>query len=410
MSNDSDPPVQGGSTSMDSSPVEGVNNQEDPNRQGGASVPRGSALSKESNTDFPHLPTRHSPATRPTNLFFSQPARSTITTRPIRNNLSQQEHTTKKRKASSPINVTQIPPMFPFSFGPSQPLPPNEPCVPESPEDKFLNVLFSTLQYILSEVKTFEELANIDITYLTIGLKCYLFETNMSSMEVISMHIINLWGSYNQNHNGVTLVQALNSSDLVLLNDGSSTRFQNSGHKSVVDLTFSSPDIANLIEWRSLDDTLGSDHFPILLEIKSQRAYHPHTIIPKTKWNTKKADWGLFNLFCENNFSNCLPSSQNVEDMYQFFINGINEAALQSIPKNKPFIKRNNTPAPWWDQEWEAAVTNRRRELLKYKQHSNEANYISCKREIAKTKRLLENKAKLHWKKFCGNLNKNTVF
>nr|CAI5866063.1 unnamed protein product [Callosobruchus analis] len=135
MSNDNDPPDQGGSTSMDSSPVEGVNNQEDPNRQGDASVPRGSA-------------------------------RSTITTRPIRNNSSQQENTTKKRKASSPINVTQIPPMFPFSFGPSQPLPPNEPCVPESPEDKFLNVLFSTLQHILSEVKTFEELANIDITYV----------------------------------------------------------------------------------------------------------------------------------------------------------------------------------------------------------------------------------------------------
>nr|CAI5819311.1 unnamed protein product [Callosobruchus analis]CAI5828596.1 unnamed protein product [Callosobruchus analis] len=124
------------------------------------------ALSKESNKDFPHLPTRHSPATRPANLFLSQPARSTITTRPIRNNSSQQENTTKKRKASSPINVTQIPPMFPFSFGPSQPLPPNEPCVPESPEDKFLNVLFSTLQHILSEVKTFEELANIDITYV----------------------------------------------------------------------------------------------------------------------------------------------------------------------------------------------------------------------------------------------------
>nr|CAI5838386.1 unnamed protein product [Callosobruchus analis] len=98
--------------------------------------------------------------------FFSQPARSTITTRPIRNNLSQQENTTKKPKASSPINVTQIPPMFPFSFGPSQPLPPNEQCVPESPEDKFLNVLFSTLQHMLSEVKTFEELANIDITYV----------------------------------------------------------------------------------------------------------------------------------------------------------------------------------------------------------------------------------------------------
>nr|CAI5854793.1 unnamed protein product [Callosobruchus analis] len=124
------------------------------------------ALSKESNIDFPHLPTRHSKSTRPTNLFFSQPARSSIATRPIRKTYPSKKTLPKKRKASSPINVTQIPPKFPFSFGPSQPLPPNEPCIPQSPEDKFLNALFSTLQHILSGVKTFEELANIDIAYV----------------------------------------------------------------------------------------------------------------------------------------------------------------------------------------------------------------------------------------------------
>nr|CAI5826804.1 unnamed protein product [Callosobruchus analis] len=217
-----------------------------------------------------------------------------------------------------------------------------------------------------------------------------------------------LWGSYKQNHNGVSLVEALNSADLVLLNDGSPTRFQNNENNSVVDLTFASPDIANIIEWRTHDDTLGSDHYPILLEIKLQSASNGHVITPKNKWNTDKANWNLYHHYCDNFFNNCPPAFQNTDEKYQFFIQGINEAALKSIPPYKPFTKKNSAPAPWWDQECEEAINNRKREFRKYKQQSNVENYVSCKREIAKTKRILKNKAKLYWIKYCNNLNKNT--
>nr|CAI5836564.1 unnamed protein product [Callosobruchus analis] len=217
-----------------------------------------------------------------------------------------------------------------------------------------------------------------------------------------------LWGSYKQNHNGVSLVEALNSADLVLLNDGSPTRFQNNENNSVVDLTFASPDIANIIEWRTHDDTLGSDHYPILLEIKLQSASNGHVITPKNKWNTDKANWNLYHHYCDNFFNNCPPAFQNTDEKYQFFIQGINEAALKSIPPYKPFTKKNSAPAPWWDQECEEAINNRKREFRKYKQQSNVENYVFCKREIAKTKRILKNKAKLYWIKYCNNLNKNT--
>ncbi|CAH2015925.1 unnamed protein product [Acanthoscelides obtectus] len=82
-----------------------------------------------------------------------------------------------------------------------------------------------------------------------------------------------LWGSYKQDHNGCSLVEALNSIDWVLMNDGSSTRLHNNGLNSVVDLTFSSPNLANIIEWKTHVDTLGSDHYPILLEMKSPTSH-----------------------------------------------------------------------------------------------------------------------------------------
>nr|CAI5827091.1 unnamed protein product [Callosobruchus analis] len=128
--------------------------------------------------------------------------------------------------------------------------------------------------------------------------------------------------------------------------------------------------------------------------MKSQSAANEHTITPKNKWNTDEANWNLYHHYFDNFFINCPPAFQNTDEKYQFFIQGINDAALKSIPYYKPFMKKNSVPAPSWDQECEEAINNRKREFLKYKQQSNVENYVSRKREIAKTKIVLKNKTK----------------
>ncbi|CAH1976602.1 unnamed protein product [Acanthoscelides obtectus] len=119
------------------------------------------------NTEFPPLPPKEPSHSRSANPSRSQSTNSfhTVTQR-IARPLSQQEKPNKKRKVVSPINDSHIPPMFPFSFGPSNPLPLRETDTTEIPDDRFLEALFKTLQLILSKVKSFEELANIDITYV----------------------------------------------------------------------------------------------------------------------------------------------------------------------------------------------------------------------------------------------------
>ncbi|KAG0444240.1 hypothetical protein HPB47_014012 [Ixodes persulcatus] len=58
---------------------------------------------------------------------------------------------------------------------------------------------------------------------------------------------------------------AIESTDLVLLNDGSPTFFGHRGKPSVLDLSFASPDLD--VYW-SLDvDTRGNDHLPVLMSI-----------------------------------------------------------------------------------------------------------------------------------------------
>ena len=76
----------------------------------------------------------------------------------------------------------------------------------------------------------------------------------------------------------------------VLLNDGSPTRVGQV--LTCLDLTIDSPKISVLSDWGVMEDTWGSDHFPIMV-------YRKLLVNPETKLNFKKADWEKFNSLCE---------------------------------------------------------------------------------------------------------------
>ncbi|CAH2004725.1 unnamed protein product [Acanthoscelides obtectus] len=77
--------------------------------------------------------------------------------------------------------------------------------------------------------------------------------------------------SWSSDYDDITRRQILefcDSSNLEIMNDGTPTRFVAPNiRKSAPDITICSPDIAQLTSWKVCDDTLGSDHFPITLDI-----------------------------------------------------------------------------------------------------------------------------------------------
>lgn len=78
------------------------------------------------------------------------------------------------------------------------------------------------------------------------------------------------WGNSFNDLKGVNLLEVINEHSLVVLNDGSSTRLSPSNSNvSVIDLALSSPDLALNCSCHTHDDTLGSDHFPLLVSITS---------------------------------------------------------------------------------------------------------------------------------------------
>lgn len=75
-----------------------------------------------------------------------------------------------------------------------------------------------------------------------------------------------LWGSPITNRDGNELLEAIECSNLIVLNDGSSTRLVPPNYqKSCVDVSLAATNIAPLIHWNLCSDTLGSDHFPIIM-------------------------------------------------------------------------------------------------------------------------------------------------
>lgn len=61
-----------------------------------------------------------------------------------------------------------------------------------------------------------------------------------------------LWGSYNRNSYGIAVVEALNSSELVLINDGSPTKLSKNGKTSAVVFVDNSDMIYPKRKWNTI--------------------------------------------------------------------------------------------------------------------------------------------------------------
>lgn len=100
-------------------------------------------------SEFPRLPDKRKDSiNRP--AFLSQPIRSNVAT--LSNN--------KKRKASSPPANSNIPPpMFPFTFGPSKPIPPN-PYRPtyNPPKESLLDTIINWFSEYTKNIENIDDL------------------------------------------------------------------------------------------------------------------------------------------------------------------------------------------------------------------------------------------------------------
>ncbi|VEN61719.1 unnamed protein product [Callosobruchus maculatus] len=185
-----------------------------------------------------------------------------------------------------------------------------------------------------------------------------------------------LWGYSYDNSQGNILVEATEIKSLVILNNGNPTRISvpsNVNQFSAVDLTLVSSEIADITEWEVLPDSMGSDHFPILLTILNNN--QSFEISPYCRWNDACGNWDKF----QDSLNKSLNDIANLNDLpnqekFTNLLNAITVAADSSMPIKKPFTPTSVKPI-WWDENCTRAYETRRQALLNYRQQGGCVNF-----------------------------------
>ncbi|KAK9712741.1 Endonuclease-reverse transcriptase [Popillia japonica] len=245
----------------------------------------------------------------------------------------------------------------------------------------------------------------------------------LDAIENNNMDVHNIaWDNNFTDVQGQNLLDAIENNNMVILNDGSHTRLANFGQRnSAVDVSICSPDIALSLNWRTVDDTLGSDH--LVIQITLQNHSTSNTFMPNHQWNLKKADWSKFSSIMNqwnlkkadwSKFSSIMNTltegcSANNDFTYDNFIANINTASSMSVPRyntNRP--PKSTYFKHWWNLECQQAILDRKAALNNYYNNPTPENFMHYKKSVAVAKRVVLKSKRDSWQKYCSSLNKDT--
>lgn len=93
------------------------------------------------------------------------------------------------------------------------------------------------------------------------------------------------WGSDRVCHRDRVIEKCIDRADLVVLNNGEPTHMDyHKGTMSHIDLSFSSPNLASKITWSTVNNLMGSDHNPIMINLNEtveREIIYPFQMEPK---------------------------------------------------------------------------------------------------------------------------------
>ena len=211
-----------------------------------------------------------------------------------------------------------------------------------------------------------------------------------------------IWGSNTTDLNGRLIQELLDENDLHLLNDVSGTHITFSGNQTPFDLTFVSNSLSHISNWNVENDTLGSDHFLIRIELYQKRKVNE--VNSKCNlWNYKKAKWNLFRENLETLSNN--RNHTEINKYWKSISKEITGAAVIYIPKVKQRIKN---PVPYWNEECNEAIKERKRARRKIIKSKLPQDFIVYKQKKALAQKIIKSSKKQYWQHYCNSLNKNS--
>ena len=189
------------------------------------------------------------------------------------------------------------------------------------------------------------------------------------------------------------------NNSLSILNDGSNTFLsQAHGTFSAIDLSICSADLLTDFSWKVMEDSHGSDHFPILL--------NSITPIPpnyQPRWKLNKANWELFdNLLKESVLNKDIGETPSMEEITETIVN----IAEKCIPKTKGTGQKIHNP--WFDDKCKIAINERKKALRQFRANPIQQNLSLFKIQRAKSRQVIKQAKRDSWKLFVSKITSQT--
>jgi len=160
-----------------------------------------------------------------------------------------------------------------------------------------------------------------------------LFEDLFQQNNIIIVGDMNprnrLWRSNTNDARGRALEDAIIAHGYVVLNTGVGTYQTYHGSMTHIDVSLASSQLATKCRWATFNNTMGSDHVPIIITINARPERQR---ITAPKWKSAEADWNVFR-DCIND-----QIDDDVDQLNSKIVDIIRSAAEQSIPRTKPSV------------------------------------------------------------------------
>ena len=211
-----------------------------------------------------------------------------------------------------------------------------------------------------------------------------------------------LWDGTAPLGQGDHLADTIVDSELIEINDGSFTRIGNMNQRnSAIDITLVSSDISNISSWQTMDDSLQSDHLPILFSFGYVDVICPEIdLTPKFKYS--KADWVLFQNLLTDECTVHDPYDNDINSYYDNLCSMILLCADKSIPKHIPGKNGNHSNCTeWWSSECDNACSEKRKALRTFQKDPSITNKQILLAANKKCEEILLSEKSKYWENFC---------
>ena len=210
------------------------------------------------------------------------------------------------------------------------------------------------------------------------------------------------WGSTDTNNRGQSLMDYLNTTNIIPINIGNKPTFQNYRRSEVLDVTMASLNIIDSIsDWKVLDEMTFSDHKYITFIISSNLS-----IKPLKSRHPQKTNWDVFSkhlyFLLQREQVPHLNSVESIDTIVTKLNNCMTSAFEKACPLTRPKRKKSK---PWWNNNLKnlrqvARRTNRRAFV------TGLPGDIECAREAKIDYRNELRKSKREsWSLFCEQAN-----